>query len=1390
MTMNNNYDNTLSGRVAGSGGDVAAGLLGAVAGGRDARSPAGSGSRRRLVVALLAVGVLLLTASAASARAEYSVSHFGEHNCGEAEAGQLCSPVGVGVDAAGDAYAADLYDYRIDKFDMSGHFLLAFGWGVRDGKEELETCTVTTECRTGSLGSGTTQFALPSGVAVDGSGDVYVFDFGHYRVEKFDPEGKFLLMFGGEVDKTTHADVCTAESHDVCGPGVAGTGNGQFGGSANFRSYIAVGGPQGSVYVGDRGRVQVFEPSGPKLETIAYRETLSLAGLSSTGKVTALAVDGLGDVFVKIGDTAGNREGAVPGVREFEPGGIERAVQFDALSETVEAVTLDGSGHVYVADSAGGNHIVEYDVASGEELAAFGFDTIPAGRGIVCSVCGMAFSALNDKLYASGEGVIWAYTPPEAGPLIEPGSEKVTPEPRGAATFEATVNPEGNATEVKVEYIDEAHYKTGGFAGAASSASVSIGSSFEDQAVQVKLPKGTLTPGTGYHYRVAAVSPPASATPQGMGPDQSFTEIPAALVEGPWVTEVSSTSATLSARIDPAGANTSYRLEYGTSTAYETVLAGSVGEGEEYVPVSYHRQGLTAGTTYHYRLLTTSTVGVVEVVDRTFTTQPASGSGGLPDGRAWELVSPADSHGALIEPVSGTGGDIQAAADGGAIGYLASGPVTSDPPASVGAYIVSTRRGPDLWASQEIMPSPRLPEGETGAGELLHTYTPPLLFSPDMSRSVIEPSLEVSPSSLSPQASERTIFLHDTASGAWTPLVTCANVVSPCPKFGGKEPDNEMEFLATSRDLSHVVFVSPFALTPGAESLLNSKEECPDPLGCSYSERNIYEWSDGQLRQVNILPDEKPTFDALLGRHDVDVIHTISDDGRWVVWQYVPENRPGALYVRDMVGGRTVQVGGSNAVFETMSSDGSRVFFLDGARVNGSVSYNLYEFDTATGVTTDMTANHGPGESSAGVRDAVVGASEDGSYVYFVAGGVLAEGAVSEGDNLYVAHEEGGAWKIKLIATLSNDDEKDWSALNCRLFQCSEKVILNEKVTSRVSPNGRFVSFMSNRSLTGYDNVDANPNAHEMKEEKENLVKKWGVVVDKEGRPVPAHDEEVYEYDAVSGRLVCVSCDPSGARPVGVFDSGGGTGSLLVDRYGAWGGHWLAGSLGGWRGEEGEKAVYQPRNLSNSGRLFFASPDALVPRDTNGLEDVYEYEPVKAPEGPASNDCSSASPRFGEHSNGCVSLISSGTSGAESAFYDASESGDDAFFATTSRLVGADYDDSIDVYDAHVCSASAPCASETELPPPCDSGDSCKGAPSPQPEIFGPAPSATFSGTGNVAQPAQPRVKPKSLTRAQKLAAALRACRKKKSKPRLRLACERNAHRRYARKAAKGRSGR
>jgi hypothetical protein len=342
-------------------------------------------------------------------------------------------------------------------------------------------------------------------------------------------------------------------------------------------------------------------------------------------------------------------------------------------------------------------------------------------------------------------------------------------------------------------------------------------------------------------------------------------------------------------------------------------------------------------------------------------------------------------------------------------------------------------------------------------------------------------------------------------------------------------------------------------------------------------------------------------------------------------------------------------------------------------------------------------------------------------------------------------------------------------------------------VTAGSSPNGEYLAFMSSRSLTGYNNVDSNPAAK------------------------GARDEEVYLYHATSKLLVCASCNSSGQPPHGVFDTenaGEGLG-LLVDRPQDWvaspgakapTAHWLAGSLPGWTplGNEGAaQALRQPRYLSNSGRLFFNSADPLValehghtrPEMINGetvqvgVESVYQYEPN------AIGSCKSE--------QGCVALISSGTSEQESAFVDASANGDSAFFVTAQPLVAQDHDTNFDLYDARVCTQQSPClTSEGASSQPCETAKNCRPVQPPAP-AGGPSGSATFTGPGNVAthetrglKETKPSAKP-SLTRAQKLAKALKTCkaRWKHSKKR-RTACERQARKAYgAKKPSASRKG-
>lgn len=799
------------------------------------------------------------------------------------------------------------------------------------------------------------------------------------------------------------------------------------------------------------------------------------------------------------------------------------------------------------------------------------------------------------------------------------------------------------------------------------------------------------------------------------------------VVEEESVLNVAGTSATLQAQINPEGTETTYRFEYDTSEYSSNAPHGvsapspeaSAGAGSGLVSVEAHVQGLTPATLYHFRMVATNAAHETAYgKDQTFTTQPAGGELALPDNRQWELVSQPNKHGATIYPVAESG-VIQAAADGSAITFLTNAPTELEPKGFSNLVQVLSTRGAGGWGSQDIAtPHNAATSASVGQG---YEYR---FFSSDLSLALVEPQGLFT--ALSAQATERTPYVREDATCNATPAtcytpVASAGDVRPGAEFGGN-PEylrGAVEFSGATPDLNHVVVNSSVGLTT-----------------TTGDNGGLYEWTAGQLRLISILPEGeggKPVNPLteppqLGGNHNPR--NAIASNGSRVFWsdhfgeQYV--------YMRDNEKNETLRIGSGNRVqFQIANSDGSRVFFIEEGNLD------VCDVVEVAGKLSCKTAS-----LAEGVQGAAPGASEDGSYVYFVSTDALAPKAVSGGDNLYVDHNTGTAWEGPvLIATLSAEDSNDWN------------LSLND-LTARVSPNGHWFAFMSRQNLTGYDNRDANS-----------------------GEP----DEEVFLYDAVHNSLVCASCNPTGARPAGMAYGEG-----VHGKHGLLGGGdrvwpettWLAANIPAWTPYSLGESLYQSSYLSNSGRLFFNSSDALVPQDVNGTWDVYEYEPE------AVGSCGRSSVTFSEVSDGCVGLISSGDSIEQSAFMDASETGEDVFFLTTSQLVPQDFDTSYDIYDARVCSALRPCVSPSVSPPSCSTGDACKAAPSPQPGIFGSPSSATFAGAGNVVPPASNAVAgPRSLTRAQKLARALSACRRERRKKRA--ACARRARKQYRAKQSR-----
>lgn len=761
-------------------------------------------------------------------------------------------------------------------------------------------------------------------------------------------------------------------------------------------------------------------------------------------------------------------------------------------------------------------------------------------------------------------------------------------------------------------------------------------------------------------------------------------------------------------------------------------------------------------------------VGVVVVLGTV--AQAVSVASALPDGRQWEMVSPLNKNGARIAALGAQedGGVSQAAVGGGAFTWVADTAIGSEPAGNLSfewSQVFSVR-GPGGWSSRDIAPP-----HEAAPGAHIGDGTEYKFFSPDLSLGLVA---EMGATPLSSQATEKTIYLREDAGSSYLPLVTRSNVFSE-RAFDGPTKGSALEldaqekagetptFRGAAPDLNHVVFSDNLkeGLTSNANKGLN-----------------LYEWAGGQLQLVSVLPGGTTTAISpqLAG---VSVRHAVSDDGSRIVWLGGNEGER-ALYMRDMVKGETVRVDaaqgvpepvGAQAQFQMASGDGHRVFFIDGQRLTedaAASSNDLYVFETTNGgdealkgTLTDLTVDPNAGES-AGVQGLLPGASEDGSYVYLVASGVLSENenatvehekAAPGADNLYVLHNTAMGWTTTFIARLSSEDKADWDEGG----QGGNGSL--DGLTSRVSPDGRYFAFMSDGEPTGYDNHDKNS----------------GVA-----------DEEVFLYDASAERLVCASCDPSGERPVGALDEAffpnGLKTQLLIDEAKVWTGRWLAANVPGWTPAELESAFYQSRYLSDNGRLFFNSSDVLVPQDVNGTEDVYEFEPSGV------GSCTGGSSAFSGVTGGCVSLISSGSSAEESVFLDASEGGGEVFFLTAAKLAPQDIDADQDVYDARECTTQSPCVATPVAPPECTTADACRASYAPQPPIFGAPASATFSGPGNLTPsapgPAVVKPKVKALTRAQKLARALKACGKVKAQKK-RAGCEIRARKKYGALKAK-----
>jgi subtilisin family serine protease/DNA-binding beta-propeller fold protein YncE len=190
-------------------------------------------------------------------------------------------------------------------------------------------------------------------------------------------------------------------------------------------------------------------------------------------------------------------------------------------------------------------------------------------------------------------------------------TEAATGVTKTGATLNATVNPEGGATFYRFEYGETTSY------GSVTSEEL-VGTGTSD--VKVSRAIAGLKDATTYHFRVKATR---GGNIVSYGSDQTFAapKAPSATTEA--ATAVKFDRATLNATVNPNGGATTYQLEYGKTTSYGTkipISPKSIGSGTSNVPVAETPTGLSAETTYHYRVVASNEVATTNGADKTLTT--------------------------------------------------------------------------------------------------------------------------------------------------------------------------------------------------------------------------------------------------------------------------------------------------------------------------------------------------------------------------------------------------------------------------------------------------------------------------------------------------------------------------------------------------------------------------------------------------------------------------------------------------------------------------------------------------------------------------------------------------------------------------------------------------
>jgi len=397
---------------------------------------------------------------------------------------------------------------------------------------------------------------------------------------------------------------------------------------------------------------------------------------------------------------------------------------------------------------------------------------------------------------------------------------------------------------------------------------------------------------------------------------------------------------------------------------------------------------------------------------------------------------------------------------------------------------------------------------------------------------------------------------------------------------------------------------------------------------------NVYQWDDGVLRVASVLPDG-----------------TLPADGA-----SAPVRLRGAV-----------------------SADGSRMLFT-AANFGGGNPQLFLRIDASQTVWVSQSEVDGSADPT---NVQVLGMTPDGRSVFFTTDTALLPEDGNSGTDLYRYTDSDDPANDSNLTLISQDGDLDSGQLigmsddgeRVYFHTLGDHLIVWDHGTSHLISAA--VPF-SGTGRTGYGLTSAQPGYGRVTPDGMFLAFRTNATIDDgthglNGEVINGHNE-LYLYNLSDDTLTCISCPAAPATSDATVVPAATQGDPTL---------WNAGA--------------RPRFLSQNGRVFFSSGDALVPQDTNGVLDTYEYDPA----------------------TGRVSLLSTGTGKDPSTFADASASGDDVFIVTRQRLVASDRDDLVDLYDVRDGSSLPP--DVVEQPRPECEGDGCQPPPSanPQDDLLG-----------------------------------------------------------------------